>query len=305
MSKLSVWVSALRLRTLPLAAASIIVGAGLAINNGVFNPLVFSLSLLTALLLQILSNLANDYGDAKTGADNQDRIGPQRAMQTGVITAKSMKNAIVLVAIISFISGVILLSVSLKGDVFSWLLFLGFGLLAIFAAITYTMGKLPYGYRAMGDVAVFLFFGLLGVLGSYYLYDLSFNIVNILPAISIGFLSASVLNINNMRDMETDKASNKITLVVLFGREWAFKYQLFLVIKAPILMALYFYLSPNTENWQYVFLIILSPFIKSLHAIKETIASKESDGESYNAQLKNMSISTFVFSLLFILVLIP
>lgn len=297
--------SALRLRTLPLAAASIIVGAGLAINNGIFNPVIFVFSLLTALLLQILSNLANDYGDAKTGADNQNRVGPQRAMQTGEITALSMKKAIILFAITSFVSGVILLSISIKVDMFSWLLFLGLGLLAIFAAITYTMGKLPYGYRAMGDVAVFLFFGLLGVLGSYYLYDLSFDVVNVLPAISVGFLSAAVLNINNMRDMDTDKTSNKITLVVLFGRDWAFKYQLLLVLSAPTLTAVYFYLSPQTESWQYVFLIILSPFIKSLYAIKEAVSLNENDGEAYNAQLKNMSISTFVFSLLLILILIP
>ena len=305
MNNFSVWVSALRLRTLPLAAASILVGAGIAINNDVFNSIIFAFSLLTALLLQILSNLANDYGDAKTGADNQDRVGPQRAMQTGKITNQSMKKAIILLAVISFTSGVLLLSLSLKGDMFSWLLFLSFGLLAIFAAITYTMGKLPYGYRAMGDVAVFLFFGLLGVLGSYYLYNLSFNVINCLPAMSIGFLSAAVLNINNMRDMDSDKESNKITLVVLFGRDWAFKYQLFLVLIAPVLTAFYFYLSPQTENWQYVFLIILSPFIKSLHAIKEALSSKINDGVVYNAQLKNMSIATFVFSLLFILVLIP
>ena len=305
MNKVSIWVSALRLRTLPLAAASIIVGAGLAIHDHVFNPVIFILALITALLLQILSNLANDYGDAKTGADNESRIGPERAMQTGLITAAQMKMAISVTAVVAFLSGVILLFIALKGDVFSWLLFLSFGLLAIFAAITYTMGKLPYGYRAMGDIAVFLFFGLLGVLGSYYLYNISFEWVNVLPAISIGLLSAAVLNINNIRDMDTDKESNKTTLVVLFGRQAAFKYQLFLVLTAPILTTLYFYLSPQTEIWQYVFLIILSPFIKSLNALKAAISLNEKEGAIYNEQLKNMSISTFVFSLLFILILIP
>jgi len=308
MTHFSVWISALRLRTLPLAAASIIVSAGIAINAGIFNPLIFALSLITALFLQILSNLANDYGDAVSGADNEDRVGPTRSMQTGLISAQSMKKAIILTALLSLFSGVLLLAISLGNDLVSWAILFSLGLLAIFAAISYTMGKLPYGYRAMGDISVFLFFGLLGVLGSYYLYNLSFDWSVLLPACSIGLLSAAVLNINNTRDMETDQAADKITLVVLFGREFAFKYHLFLVITAPLLSGLYFYQLADSQTWQYIFLLALSPFAKISLALldaKKGDKSKDERADIYNQQLKNMAISTFVFSLLFTLVLIP
>jgi 1,4-dihydroxy-2-naphthoate octaprenyltransferase len=308
MTHFSVWISALRLRTLPLAAASIIVSAGIAVNTAVFDLSIFSLSLITALFLQILSNLANDYGDAISGADNEDRVGPVRSMQTGLISAKSMKKAIILTALLSFFSGLLLLTISLGNDLVSWVILFSLGLLAIFAAITYTMGKLPYGYRAMGDLAVFLFFGLAGVLGSYYLYDLTFDWAILLPACSLGLLSAAVLNINNTRDMETDQASNKITLVVLFGREFAFKYHLFLVVVAPLLSGLYFYQLADSQTWQYVFLLALSPFTKisvALFDAKKADKTKEERADIYNQQLKNMAISTFVFSLLFALVLIP
>ncbi|WP_413701182.1 1,4-dihydroxy-2-naphthoate octaprenyltransferase [Psychromonas sp. KJ10-10] len=233
MNNLSVWLGALRLRTLPLAASSIIVGAGIAVNQQVFNLSIFLLSLITALLLQILSNLANDYGDSVTGADDVNRVGPERAMQTGVISHSAMKHAIIFTIALTLISGTTLLLVALNDDLYSWLIFLGLGVLAIIVAITYTMGKLPYGYRALGDVAVFLFFGLLGVIGSFYLYAHSFDWLLVLPASSIGLLSVAVLNINNLRDVENDSKHNKTTLVVLFGRDVAFKYHLCLIILAP------------------------------------------------------------------------
>jgi len=301
----SVWVKAMRLYSLPLAAASILVGAGLAVNDHSFNLIIFALSLITAMLLQILSNLANDYGDAQSGADNESRIGPKSVFQMGLISAPDMKKAILILGVVASLSGLVLLSTALKKDLFSWFLFLGLGILTLFAAIKYTIGKNPYGYRAKGDIAVFLFFGLVAVLGSYYLYGFLFSWENVLPATSIGLLCVAVLNINNMRDMETDKASNKITLVVLFGRKAAFKYQVFLVLTAPFLTAIYFYLRPNTQLWQYVFLIILSPLIRSLYVLKSVILLKENDGEIYNTLLKNMSLTSFVFSLFFLLMVIP
>lgn len=304
MNNFSVWLSALRLRTLPLAAASIIVAAGIAINQQVFNFPVFLLSLSTALLLQILSNLANDYGDALTGADDVNRVGPTRAMQTGEITAQAMKIAIILTTLLTVVSGVSLLVVTLSTDFFSWLLFIGLGLVAIVAAITYTMGKLPYGYRALGDLAVFLFFGLLGVVGSFYLYALSVDWLLLLPASSIGFLSAAVLNINNMRDVENDTKYNKTTLVVLFGREAAFKYHLFLIIAAPLLCSYYLFSLENTQTWQYIFLLAMSPLIKSCSALNSAIGENLQSGDVFNEQLKNTAISTFVFAMLFALVLI-
>jgi len=304
MNNLSVWLTALRLRTLPLAAASIIVAAGIAVHNQIFDFTIFLLTLSTALLLQILSNLANDYGDAVTGADDENRVGPLRAMQTGAISSKSMKNAIVYTTILTLFSGLSLLMVALADDIFSWLLFLGLGALAILAAITYTMGKVPYGYRALGDLAVFLFFGLLGVIGSFYLYGLSVDWLLLLPASSLGMLSAAVLNINNIRDVENDTKHNKTTLVVLFGRSMAFKYHLFLIIGAPLLSSYYLLNLENTQIWQYLFLLAMSPLIKSCIALKNAIDEDLHSGELFNEQLKNTAISTFVFSLLFSLVLI-
>jgi len=298
-----VWIQACRLRTLPLAVASIIVAAGLAVQHQVFSSSIFVLSLLTALLLQILSNLANDYGDALTGADDQ-RTGPERAMQSGLISAASMKKAIVLVTGLCLISGLSLLSVSFAGDLTRWLIFLGLGVAAIIAAITYTMGKLPYGYRAMGDLAVFLFFGLLGVLGSFYLQALTLPISLILPAISVGLLSAAVLNINNMRDVYSDKAANKITLVVLLGRKKAFVYHLLLISTAMLCSSLYIYQLEGSQFWQYLFLLITSPLAKSCIQIAEAIKKDDREGAVFNEQLKNTAISAFVFSLLFAIVLI-
>ena len=312
MNNFPVWLSALRLRTLPLAAASIIVGAGIAVHHQVFNPFIFLLSLSTALLLQILSNLANDYGDAVTGADDENRVGPKRAMQTGVITPKAMKNAIIITVVLTLISGLTLLMLALNDDLLGWLIFLGLGVLAIVAAITYTMGKLPYGYRALGDIAVFLFFGLLGVIGSFYLYALSFDWLLILPASSIGLLSAAVLNINNLRDVENDRKHNKTTLVVLLGRNVAFKYHLCLITLAPLLAGYYLSTLADTQTWQYMFLLAMSPLIKSCtslnYAVKndenKSINEKQSSGEAFTEQLKNTAIGTFVFAMLFALVLI-
>lgn len=305
MNNASVWISALRLRTLPLAAASIILSAGLAAHAQIFDLSTFILLLFTALLLQILSNLANDYGDSITGADNETRVGPLRSMQTGLITADSMKKAIIFTVVLILVSGISLLTISLGQNLNSWLLFIFLGVCAIIAAITYTMGKVPYGYRAMGDIAVFVFFGLVGVVGSYYLYDLSFNWSLLLPAISVGLLSASVLNINNLRDIYTDKQANKVTLVVLLGRKKAFIYHLLLIISAPILASLYLLGLENVQTWQFIFLLSLSPLIKSCLALKDAISADLRDGSVFNEELKNTSLSTFVFCLLYALVLIP
>jgi len=305
MRNISVWLSALRLRTLPLAGASIILGGGLARQAQIFDFLIFSLSLLTALLLQILSNLANDYGDAVSGADTAQRVGPLRAMQTGAISTKSMKMAIFFTTFLVLVSGICLLVVALGPNLNSWLVFLLLGLLAIMAAITYTIGKFHYGYRAMGDLAVFLFFGILGVVGSYYLYALTFTWSLLLPATSVGLLSAAVLNINNMRDMYTDKETHKMTLVVLWGRKNAFTYHLFLIVGAMICAVSYLSQLENVQTWQFVFLLSFSSLIKSCSILKEAVFNDLRDGGVFNQELKNTALSTFVFSILFALVLVP
>jgi len=299
----NVWVQACRLRTLPLAGASIIVAGGLAYQYQVFNLSIFLLSLITALLLQILSNLANGYGDALTGADDH-RIGPDIGMQSGLINESSMKKAILLVIVACLLSGLSLLSISFGNDLTSWLIFLGLGALAIVAAITYTMGKLPYGYRALGDISVFMFFGLLGVLGSFYLQALTLPVEIVLPAFSVGLLSASVLNINNIRDVYNDKAANKITLVVLLGRKKAFIYHLVLLLSAMLCSILYINLLQDSQFWQYLFLLVASPLIKSAIELAVAIKQDQRDGAIFNEQLKNTSISAFVFSILFAIALV-
>lgn len=303
MKSFQVWVQACRLQTLPLAAASIIVSGGLAYQQQSFNLSIFLLSLLTALLLQILSNLANDYGDAVTGADDV-RIGPKRAMQSGIITVSAMKKAIWVALLACMVSGLSLLTISFGSNLQQWLIFLGLGLAAIIAAITYTMGKIPYGYKAMGDLSVFIFFGLLGVLGSFYLQALTLSQEIILPAVSMGLFSAAVLNVNNMRDVYIDKAANKITLVVLLGRNRAFQYHLIILALAMFCAALYIYILPNSAPWQYLFLLTASPLIKSCTQINQAIKEDVREGDIFNQQLKNTAMSTFVFSILFSLVLI-
>lgn len=303
MNNFQVWFQACRLRTLPLAASSIIVAGGLAKHYQVFDLAIFLLSLLTALLLQILSNLANDYGDALTGADDQ-RVGPQRMMQSGLISKTAMQKALLFMTFACVLSGLSLLTRSFADNLQHWLLFIGLGIVAIIAAITYTMGKIPYGYRAMGDVAVFLFFGLLGVLGSFYLQALTLPVEILLPAFSIGLLSAAVLNINNMRDIASDKAANKITLVVLLGRQKAFIYHLLLLVVAMACSAVYIYILPGSQFWQYLFLLMLSPLIKSCTQIAIALNDPKNESAIFNEQLKNTAISTFVFSLLFTIPLI-
>lgn len=305
MGKISIWLSALRLRTLPLAAASIILGAGLARQAQIFDLLIFSLSLLTALLLQILYNLGNDYGDALRSADNVKRDGPSPVMQKEVISQKSMKFAVFSTAFLVLVSGIFLLVVALGPSLNTWLVFLLLSLLAIIAAITYTTGKLYYSYRAIADLVVFLFFGVLGVVGSYYLYASTFTWTLLLPAASVGLLSAAVLNINNMRDMYTDKETHKITLVVLWGRKNAFTYHLFLIAGAMICAVSYLNQLENVQTWQFVFLLSFSSLIKSCSILKQAVFNDLRDGGVFNQELKNTALSTFVFSLLFALVLVP
>jgi len=236
---ISVWISAIRPRTLPLASASILLGGGLAWADGVFDGTILLLSLATALALQILSNLANDYGDASSGADNGSRRGPVRAVQSGAVSARQMLVAIVLCALLAVGLGLGLLGYAFTGNGIELLCYLGLGALAIAAAITYTMGRAPYGYRGLGDLSVFLFFGWLGVLGSYYLYAGRLYWALLLPASSCGLLSAAVLNINNIRDLASDRAAGKFTLAVRLGRRRAVAYHWGLLL-AAILAAVAF-----------------------------------------------------------------
>lgn len=223
------WVSAARLRTLPLALATFGTGSAFAYRSGNFEIGIFGLGILTTVLLQVLSNFANDYGDYQHGADNEERLGPDRMTQKGHLSPGAMKKAIILTALLSFISGIALLYVSFYPDrLIYFFIFLGIGLASIGAAYAYTAGALPYGYKGLGDLSVFVFFGLVGVLGSYFLYSQYISMAVIAAAIGIGALSTAVLNQNNMRDLESDKAAGKLTVAVRLGLRGAKFYQLIL-----------------------------------------------------------------------------
>ena len=209
------WIEAARVRTLPLSVSGIIVGSFYAMSQGMFNWNIVIFALLTTLGLQILSNFANDYGDGVKGTDNDDRVGPKRAIQSGVITPAEMKRAMVITSLITLLFAVLLIYFAFKEKylIFS-LVFLVLGILAIASAIRYTVGKGAYGYRGYGDVFVFVFFGMVSTFGVYFMFSKSLDLLLLLPATSIGFLSVGVLNLYNMRDEESDRKAGKNTIVV-------------------------------------------------------------------------------------------
>jgi|TARA_B110000090_G_scaffold45951_1_gene51975 1,4-dihydroxy-2-naphthoate octaprenyltransferase len=294
MKKLQVWISACRLRTLPLSISGAIVGSGVAYSMGLFNLTVFVFTILTTLSFQILSNLANDYGDGVKGTDNENRIGPERALQSGIISPKQMRNAIIVNVIICLLLVLALVYQAFGADQFiTSSVFIVLGVLAIIAAIKYTIGASAYGYKALGDIMVFLFFGWLSVLGTYFLYSKEIDFLMLLPASAIGLLSAGVLNLNNMRDFESDKLSDKHTLAGYLGLKNARNYHLTLILTAMVLMLLYFELSPqNISIW-----VIMIGFIPLF--IHLSIFYKVASPKGYDPQLKVLALSTFLLALIF------
>ena len=267
-------------------------GSCMAFYNGLFRWDVFILATLTTTILQILSNLANDYGDSIHGADSVDRQGPIRAVQSGIISSQEMKRAMVILAILSFISGIFLLYVSLS-NIFLILSFMGLGLLAIFAAITYTSGSNPYGYVGLGDLSVFLFFGLVGVLGTYYLHTLEFSPELILPAFSLGLFSASVLNINNIRDIDSDSKAGKKSIPVRIGRKAAVIYNWFLILAGNLALLIFVLLE---ESWGGLLALVICPVMIK---IAQGISDSEKNSSHIDPYLKKMALTTLVWVLLF------
>lgn len=293
------WVEAARVRTLPLSVSGIIVGSFYAMSQGIFNWNIVIFALLTTLGLQILSNFANDYGDGVKGTDNEDRVGPKRAIQSGVISPAEMKRAIVITSLITLLFAVLLIYFAFKGKylVFS-LIFLALGILAIASAIRYTVGKGAYGYRGYGDVFVFIFFGMVSTFGVYFMFSKSLDWLLLLPATSIGFLSVGVLNLNNMRDEESDRKAGKNTIVVKNGGAWAKKYHFFLVISAMILVLIFAFLNDFHFD-QYIFVVAYFPMISHLITVYKNKTPRLLDPE-----LKKLAISTFLLAVLLALCLI-
>ncbi len=302
------WIQAARLRTLPLSVSGIIVGSFSALaypTDKILTPtesfswIIFAFAILTTLGFQILSNFANDYGDGVKGTDNDNRIGPKRTIQAGLITPQAMKNAMIITAVFTFFcAGSLIYFAFGYAHILYSVLFLNLGILAIAAAIKYTVGNSAYGYKGLGDVFVFLFFGLVSVLGVNFLYTKQFDALLILPAIATGFLSVGVLNLNNMRDEVSDRQSNKNTIVVKLGGVVAKKYHYFLLIGAMILYILFAILK-NFHFDQYLFLIAYIPLIKHLITV-----SKNQNPRDLDPELKKLALSTFLVSVLLSLCMI-
>jgi 1,4-dihydroxy-2-naphthoate polyprenyltransferase len=294
MKNLSVWMNAARPRTLPLALSGTILGSCLAAAEGLFSWSVFFLASVTTVLLQILSNLANDYGDFINGKDTADRIGPVRMVQSGQIEPQRMFRALIFLGIITFISGTALITAGTPGPATGEAaLYFLMGIAAIAAAVKYTVGKNPYGYRGWGDLAVFIFFGLLGTLGTYYLHTHHLKFDLILPAASIGLLSTGVLNLNNLRDEESDRRANKRTLVIILGNRNARMYHMLLLLSAVSTGLIYTILNYHS-GFQLVFLISLPPLYRNIVAV-----FRNTRPEELIAELKKLSLSTLLFSLTF------
>lgn len=290
--KIYAWIVSLRLRTLPLALSTVIMGTIIAYNQDMMNTKVMLGAIFTTLFLQILSNLANDYGDAVTGADNEERQGPKRMIQSGKITMREMKIAVIISSILAFISGVALLYSAFERFSYIQILFLLLGIAAIAAAIKYTVGKNPYGYSGFGDLFVFLFFGLLGVAGTWYLHTKAWEWAILLPASTIGLFSVGVLNINNIRDRETDIEFNKKTMAVILGDKNARVYHAIMIIIAWILMISYMIITNSFDKFYFQFLTF-PLFVRNIIVVYKSDKSSKLDKE-----LRNLSLTTLLFVLL-------
>ena len=285
------WIEAFRLRTIPLSISGICMGSFLAFNSGQSDYSLFFISLLTTILFQILSNLANDLGDSLKGTDNENRVGPKRTVQAGKISVNQMKMAVLITSIISLISATLLIYLAKENMsskmVFSYLILACF---CIVAAITYTVGNKAYGYYGLGDLMVFLFFGLVGVMGSNTLYTKEIDWLLLFPATTIGCLSTAVLNLNNMRDIENDAISNKNTLVVKLGLDRAKIYHITLLGIAFISLTLFSVVKQN-----YWIIMGCLPLLLLFKHGKYVISNNTP--ADFDPELKKVAITTFFVSL--------
>ena len=298
------YIKAARLRTLPLSISGIILGSYLGnefvnsllehtIKTSIWESSIFWLAIFTTVGFQVLSNYANDYGDGIKGSD-KNRTGEARMVSSGAITPKQMKTAMISTTTITLLIALLLIYVAFGSENFGYsILFFGLGIASIVAAIKYTVGNSAYGYSGFGDIFVFLFFGLLSVVGSYFLYTKMINFEIFLPAFSVGLLSTAVLNLNNLRDREQDKTNNKNTLVVKLGAVKAKKYHYFLITGALITAIIYTVLN-FSSIYEFVFLVAFIPLVKNMITVSRNNIPAELDGE-----LKKVALSTFLFAILF------
>jgi 1,4-dihydroxy-2-naphthoate octaprenyltransferase len=288
------WIKAIRLRTLPLAWASLTMGASLAHLGGHFEWTIYVLSLLTAFSLQIASNLANDYGDAASGLDGTHREGPARTIQAGLITKAQMKRGIVLACLFALGFGLSLVYVAFV-DWIKIVAFVFLGLIAIVASLKYTMGKNPYGYSGWGDVFVFIFFGWVGVGGSFYLYAGQWDSMVLLPASSLGLMAVAVLNVNNIRDIASDRKSGKFSIPVRIGREKAVVYHGMILLFSQLLVV-GFGVYQQFHGFQWMFLLVIPLLRRNWVGVQTKTEAMELD-----PFLKQMAVATLIYVMLFVL----
>lgn len=295
------WIHAARLRTLPLSVSGIIVGSGMAALLGAFDAQIFSLALLTTIGFQVLSNFANDLGDHQKGTDNAERVGPKRAIQSGQLTAVQMKIGIVVMGLIAFASALLLIYKSVENltvkEIYAYIVL---AIACIIAAITYTVGKNAYGYRGLGDLMVFLFFGLLSVVGVFMLYGEGFEWLVLFPAISIGTWSTAVLNLNNLRDVQNDAKMQKRTLVVQLGFDKGKIYHVSLVATGLATWFFTVYLLAVSSYNYYLFLALV-PSLGFVAHLKKVLDTQTP--ESLDPELKKVALLTFFSALLFAILL--
>ena len=280
--KFKSWIEAARLRTLPLSVSGIIVGCGMAFADNSFNGLLLALLLATTILLQVLGNFANDLGDFQHGTDNDNRVGPKRTLQGGGLTVGEMKRGIVIMIVLSLAVGITMLCVSF-GISFGFWVFVAIGLAAIVAAIRYTMGRNPFGYRGLGDLMVLIFFGFATVVGSYFIMTHHVTIDSILMGTAIGFMSVGVLNVNNLRDCESDRESGKVTIVVKLG---------------IVLIAATLVIEKQAVGMLWV---LLPTILLMLHSLRVLRAS---DVKTLDPELKKLSLTTLLMSVLYVVAII-
>lgn len=290
--KTKVWIRAARLRTLPLSISGIVVGNALCVQTAEFSWLLFTLMLLTAIAFQIVSNFANDYGDGVKGTDNKDRIGPQRVFQSGLLSRQALKKGIIWCAVVAMLLALVLIVTAFGSD--SWiyfLIFLGLAILSVWAAISYTVGERAYGYRGLGDLFVFVFFGLVSVLGAYFLQLKVISLTATAMALVMGLLSVAVLNLNNMRDRESDAAVGKRTIAVILGAMGAKYYHYFLILSATGILIVFFIQQTLSYNW-----LILVGLIPLLIHLGTVINNK--DPKTLDPELKKVALTTFGLAVL-------
>ncbi len=291
------WLHAARLRTLPLSLSGIIVGTGLAAVLGAFDGQIFAFALLTTIGFQVLSNFANDLGDSQKGTDNAQRVGPARAIQSGQLSAAQMKLGMWVVGVFSLLSALYLIKLSVPNLSSNAIYFyVVLALACIAAAITYTVGKNAYGYRGLGDIMVFIFFGLVSVIGVFMLFGEAFEWIVLFPAISIGLWSTAVLNLNNLRDIHNDAQMNKRTMVVKLGFHKAKYYHVFLVSFGMATWFFTIYLLAVSAMNYYLFIALLPSIGFALHLQKVV---QNTEPASLDPELKKVALLTFFSSILF------